>query len=248
MHNGALHQHHLRKGERRVQRLCQRRTVGGDADADARTEVCRLDDYRIAERRLNVRHGADRVGVVGGRVAAAVQHRDAVILEDRLHRVFVQHLDVARQRAVLGVCAVHNRKRHIKLPDAVFAERLRREAVDARHIALADERHALAFSKQGGDVLVVFNREERLARVKAVVLGDVERNHIVFVAVDCQHRLHGGNDGNLVFGGLAAEEYAKLNLHSLSFHMVKNPHQKLSGRSFSSSTTFFLPPASSAET
>ena len=73
------------------------------ADADARTEVYRLDDNGIAESLLDIRNYLFRVGVIVLRVDAnAVEHGDAVIFEDGLHNIFI-HSDRRRDNIAADI-------------------------------------------------------------------------------------------------------------------------------------------------
>ncbi len=82
-------------------------------------------------------------------------------------------------------------------------------AVDRAHI------HLRALLEQLGSVAVVLHVGEGAAGVPAAVFGDIDGNHIIFVAIHGGHCLVGRYYRNFMLGGAAAEKYCDIGFHYL---------------------------------
>ena len=200
------------------------------ADADARTEVYRLDDNGIAEFLFDIRNYLFRVGVIVLRIDAnAVEHGDAVIFKDGLHNIFIhsdrrrdnvaadirkiEHLEIALQSAVLDIRAVDYRERDVDIINNILCKSLVRISDYQRAVAVVDEIHARALRDKRIDIFISLDLADMFADIHLVVLCDIDRDNIVFVFIHRVNRLNGGNDGNLMLNASAAEHDCKLYLH-----------------------------------
>ena len=91
-------------------------------------------------------------------------------------------LQKALKRAVLHIRAVNDGERRVYPRDGVVAELFGRVVLDHRFVRPLDGDNALTLCDERVRILIIFDVKKRVARVEKVLLRDVERNDLIFLA------------------------------------------------------------------
>ena len=219
------------------------------ADTHRGAQVHRLDDNGIADGLLHLCGDLFAVqGVFPAGKLHRVQHRHAGVLQRGFHQIFVhtqsgggnvaggvghaQHFQHTHQGAVLHVGAVDGGDHHVKAAYHAAAEFLHRIADHIHTLRPRHQQYAGGVFQAGVHIPVGFDTSQIFAGEKAVVLGQIQRNDLIFLAIHGAKGLDAGDDGYLVLHTVAAKQNG-----NAGFHNSKTPfYQKLSGRSFSKRT------------
>ena len=212
--------------------------VMGNRDTDGGTCSCRLEDDRILQLTRLCQNLFRMVVDFPAVDPEPVGHRQTVVRQDVLHENFVlsdrravevasgirnlQHFQIALDRSVFTVGAVHDRDSDVDGADFLTAEHLCPDGSDDSFVVFAHDVDLCAL----GDHFIELSAGEELDVAhlfgceESSVFGDIDRDDIIFVGGKSVHRLMGGNDRYFMFHAFAAEEYSYV-----EFHNKKPPSQ-----------------------
>lgn len=210
----------------------ERLAVGGLADADARTEVGGLHDDGVAELAFHLLYDgvAAREPFLVGE-PYIVDHRDAALTEYHLHRYLIHavgrregvasgvgdadSVEQTLEDAVFAVGAVKHGHHHMNLVDhrALGAEKAALGLVEVIVAVFGAHEHLGAPLGESFHVAVVADFKQFGAGEPASLLGDIDGDDVVFLAVESVDGLQGGNDRNLMLHTAAAEKHCYVCLH-----------------------------------
>lgn len=118
---------------------------------------------------------------------------------------------------------MHHRQRRLEGVHQIAPEFFHRETHQIHPAAARHQQHAGRLRNTRRQIFVAFDIPHVRAGVKGVVLTDIQRNRIVFFAVERAERLDARYDGHLMLHAPAAEKDG-----NLGFHMQTIPFSRKS--------------------